>query len=219
MAWGAAVAVHGGFSRFATASSCLASVALAASLLVSGPARAASSAQVVQPSYFGVHQSWLGAPEPRGWPLAEVGAVRLWDNGVTWRDLETAPGRYSWQRLDRLVAQAQAHGASVLLVLGQTPAFHAARPDAVGFFGPGATSMPLRDPWLRYVRKLARRNLRVWGGGVEFQVWNEGNNPQYWTGTSRQLARLARWTRTALDAVDPDARLVAPRWAPGWPAS
>ena len=39
-------------------------------------------------------------------------------------------------------AQGREHGASVLLVLGQTPRFHSTRPGAPGAYGPGATAMP-----------------------------------------------------------------------------
>jgi hypothetical protein len=98
----------------------------------------------------------------------------------------------------------------VLLVLGQTPAFHATDPTASGFFGAGATSMPRRAAWQRYVGTVARRDATVWGRTVDFQVWNEGNNAQYWTGTAEQLATLTRWTSDVLRAVDPGARLVAP---------
>ena len=164
----------------------------------------------VRASFFGVHHSWLGVAEPRGWPQGPAGSVRLWDNGVTWRDLEPADGMFTWDRLDALVAQARGHGASVLLVLGQTPAFHANEPAAPGFFGGGATSMPNKAAWLRYVQAVAGRNVDVWGGRVAFQVWNEGNNPQYWSGTPEQLALLTRWTARAMRAIDPTVRIVAP---------
>ena len=164
----------------------------------------------VTASFFGVHQSWLGVAEPRGWPQAPVGSVRLWDNGVTWRDVETAPGIFDFRRLDALMAQADRHRVSVLLVLGQSPVFHATDPAAPGFFGPGATSMPRRAAWLRYVRAVAARQHDVWHGRVAFQVWNEGNNTQYWTGTPTQLARLTRWTSDVVSEIEPRIRVVSP---------
>jgi polysaccharide biosynthesis protein PslG len=163
---------------------------------------------------FGVHQAGLSRPEPRGWPRAPVGTVRLWDDRVAWRDLETAPGVFDWTRVDRQVGRARSHGASVLLVLGQTPRFHTSRPKAPGFYGAGSTAMPARKAdWQRYVRAVARRNRSTWGRIGSFQVWNEANNPQYWTGTPAQLARLSAWTRAALDDVDRRARLVGPALA------
>jgi polysaccharide biosynthesis protein PslG len=186
-------------------------------LLVAAPSRGHGSTALaglprppVTSSFFGVHQSWLGVAEPRGWPKAPVGSIRLWDNGVTWRDIETAPGIFDFRRLDVLMAQTRLHGASVLLVLGQSPAFHATNPTAPGFFGPGATSMPHRAAWLRYVRAVAARQRDVWHGRVAFQVWNEGNNPQYWTGTPTQLAQLTRWTSQVVSEIDPNIRVVSP---------
>jgi hypothetical protein len=54
------------------------------------------------------------------YPTAPVGAVRLWDADVSWREIETAPGHYDFTRVDARVNAARAHGATVLLVLGQT---------------------------------------------------------------------------------------------------
>jgi hypothetical protein len=186
-------------------------------LLVAAPARNLGSATDAGPpwptitaSFFGVHQSWLGTGEPRGWPQAPVGSVRMWDNGVTWRDIETAPGIFDFRRLDALMAQARRHGVSVLLVLGQSPAFHATNPTAPGFFGPGATSMPRRAAWERYVHAVAARQHDVWHGRVALQVWNEGNNTQYWTGTAAQLAQLTRWTSDVVSEIDPKIRVVSP---------
>ncbi len=140
--------------------------------------------------------------------------MRLWDDRVAWRDLETAPGVFDWTRVDRQVARARSHRASLLLVLGQTPRFHTSRPAAPGFYGAGSTAMPTRKAdWQRYVRAVARRNRVDWGRAASFQVWNEANNPQYWSGTPAQLALLTMWTRAALDDVDPRARLVGPALA------
>jgi len=163
---------------------------------------------------FGTHHWGLGQPEPRGWPQAPIGAVRLWDNGVSWREIETAPGTFDWSRTDALIAQARSHGASVLLVLGQTPQFYSSRPEADGAYGPGSTAMPASQAdWARYVTAVARRNVEVWGGGVELQVWNEANVVQYWTGTPQEMALLTRWTREALRAAGSTTRLVAPALA------
>jgi hypothetical protein len=168
---------------------------------------------------FGMHQAELSRPGPRGWPRAPVATVRLWDDRVAWLDLEKAPGVFTWTRLDRQVARARAHGASVLLVLGQTPRFHTSRRSAPGFYGAGSTAMPARKAaWARYVRAVATRNQRVWRHVASFQVWNEANNPQYWSGTPAELARLTMWTRAALNQVDRRARLVGPALAVRLPA-
>ena len=70
--------------------------------------------------------------------------------------------------------------------------------------------MPTKAAWVRYVQETARRNINVWGHVAQFQVWNEANVIQYWSGTAKQMATLTAWTDAALRAVDPSARLVAP---------
>jgi hypothetical protein len=108
------------------------------------------------------------------------------------------------------VGKARANGAGVLLVLGQTPRFHATKPSAKGFYGRGASAMPKKAAWVRYVKAVARRNATVWGGVAQFQVWNEANVPSYWSGTPKQMATLTAWTDKALRQASPRARLVSP---------
>ena len=45
----------------------------------------------------------------------------------------------------------------MLLVLGQTPEFHAKDPAAESFYGAVASSPPRLAAWKRYVRKVAER--------------------------------------------------------------
>ena len=184
-------------------------VALATFLLPAGPASAAAQ-PVITSSFFGTHFQGLHADGPEGFPQATVGSIRMWDNYVSWREIETAPGVFDWTLIDMEMAKAREHGVSVLLVLGQTPAFHSTKPSAPSSYGPGASAMPTRASWTAYVQAVAVRNRDVWGGIASFQVWNEANVIGYWTGTAKQMATLTAWTRSALNAVHSPALLVAP---------
>ena len=117
----------------------------------------ASSSPVVDPAaisreFFGVHDH-----DPLSWPDAPVGSLRAWDAGVTWREIETAPGVFDFSRLDAIVETAKANDSDVLLVLGQTPAFHAKDPASESFYGEGASSPPRLGAWKRYVHEVAER--------------------------------------------------------------
>ncbi|MDQ1598918.1 MAG: polysaccharide biosynthesis protein PslG, partial [Actinomycetota bacterium] len=148
----------------------VATVAVAAALAGLLPAGPAAAAQApIGPGFFGVHHAGLHADGALGWPQTTVGSVRLWDNGVSWRELETSPGVFRWDRIDAEMLKAREHGASVLLVLGQTPRFHSTRPGAAGAYGRGATAMPTKAAWVRYVKAVARRNQTVWGGVADLQ--------------------------------------------------
>ena len=178
--------------------------ALALALLPAQPAAAANS---ITSRFFGVHDSQPIGTGVGGWPLAPVGSIRLWDAGVTWREIEKMPQTFDFTRLDAIVATARAKRAEVLLVLGQTPAFHATNPNAASFYGPGASSMPNLTAWRNYVRAVA---LRYKGKGIRYQVWNEGNVSGFWSGTPAQMATLTKVTNDVLYANDRGALLVGP---------
>ena len=113
----------------------------------------------IGPAFFGVHDHDPVGDGPAGWPAAPVGSLRAWDAGVIWRDIELSPGAYDFARLDAIVDTAEAHGSDVLIVLGQTPAFHAKQPKAKSFYGEGAASPPSRRV-LDGVRPRGRRAVR-----------------------------------------------------------
>ena len=176
---------------------------LAVALLPAEPSSAASKR--VSSRLFGMTDS-----DPLSWPEAKVGAIRLWDSGVTWRQIETRPGVYDFTRLDAAVRTARGNGASVLLVLGQTPKFHAKRPALPGYNGPGATSMPSISSWRNYVATVVRRYQ---GRGLDYQIWNEANISGFWGGTPRQMATLTKVAAKAIRKNDPAADVVSPALA------
>jgi hypothetical protein len=155
----------------------------------------------VSPDFFGIHDG-----SGLAYDHLSFGSLRLWDAGVAWKDIETSPGTYSWNRLDTLVRSAQAHHVTVTLVLGMTPSFYSA-----------SRSEPPTDlsHFTDYVRAVMAR-YRDFDGqrGIEsYQVWNEGNISTFWTGTPQQLAQLTADVARTRDAVDPGATVVAPSFA------
>lgn len=161
----------------------------------------------VAKAFFGVHDHEPLGDQPGGWPDAPVGSLRAWDAAVTWKDIELSPGSYNFDRLDALVDTAETKDADVLLVLGQTPVFHAVDPAAESFYGEGASSPPKIAAWKSYVRALAERYA---DRPVILQVWNEPNVSGFWSGTPQEMAELTKVTRDVLADVNPDAQLVAP---------
>ncbi|HEY3528274.1 MAG TPA: hypothetical protein VGK78_03925 [Nocardioides sp.] len=171
----------------------------ATTLLAPPPAHAASIR--VPRSFFGLHDGSMLA-----YDHLTYGALRIWDAGATWQQIEPSPGSYDWTRLDALVSAAQAHHVKVTLVLGMTPSFYADSP-----------SQPPAHlgSFTAYVRAVMAR-YRYFDGrrGIEsYQVWNEGNVSRFWTGTPQQLARLTAVVARSRNAVDPGATVVAPSFA------
>lgn len=175
---------------------------LTASLLPAAPAQAAS--QRVTSRFFGMTDS-----DPVSWPKAEIGSMRLWDSGVTWRQIERRPGVFDFTTLDNQVNVAAANGARPLLVLGSTPRFHATRPAQAGLYGSGSASMPKLAPFRTYVTKLVRR----YGARVDYQVWNESNVLGFWSGTPGQMATLTKIVSKIVAANAPRALVVSPALA------
>ena len=178
--------------------------------------------RVIGPAYFGTHFHRLGHAEPdhlaTAWPVGLVGSLRLWDSTTRWADVEPAPGRFDFARLDEQVEQARAQGAGVLLVLGSPPRWASARPQEPGPYGPGSASEPAYPAlWDRYVHAVARRYK---GRISQYEVWNEpyfSDLPQdrdqpgaFFTGSVSTMVDLARRARAAIAVEDPQARLLTP---------
>lgn len=163
------------------------------------------SSAPISRAFFGihVHRSDRGT----AWPDIPFGSWRLWDANVTWADLEPSRGAWDFHRLDRYVAMAQITHTEILLPLGMPPRWASARRDESSAYGPGRAAPPA-DPnaWRSYVETLARR----YRGKVRyFEMWNEVNLTNFYTGSIEQLVELQRIAYSVLKGVDPKNQLVS----------
>lgn len=158
-------------------------------------------------TYFGMHIHRVTTTTP--WPAIPFGSWRLWDAKVTWFDLEPRNGEWHFELLDQYVALAEQHNVDLLLPLGFCPAWASERPTEVSpNFEPGAVAGPRRiEDWRDYVSTVARRYK---GRIRRYEIWNEPNLREYWTGTTKDLANLAREAYLILKATDPAATVVTP---------
>ena len=182
-------------------------VALASAVLIPigvSPAAAAAPPAPVARELFGLHVNDLVSNDP----TVPFGTVRLWDAGVTWRDLEPAPGQFNFAKLDLQVAKANAEGKDIVMVLGQTPQWASKRPAEDAYYGKGAAAEPkdIRS-WRAYVRKLAIRykgKIRTW------EIYNEPNAELMFSGTPQVMAGLGREAWIQLKTIDPRNYVVSP---------
>lgn len=173
-------------------------------LLGASPLLCAAAPQVFSSAFFGAHVL-RSVPNPL-WKQAGFGALRLHDTNVTWADLEPEQGRWNWNHLDRIVANAKGTGAELLLPLQGTPDWAASDPASVGAYGKGANTAPARmSDWIDYVRAVATRYKGVISA---YEVWNEPNLTRFFNGSPRQMAVLTRNAAQAIRQVDPAARIV-----------
>lgn len=149
----------------------------------------------VRHSFFGLHDASLLASG-----TVHEGAVRLWDVGVQWQQIETHQNgrRYDWSRLDRVVSAARQAGAEITMVIGMTPSFYASAP----------TQPPRRMARYRdFVRALMKRYHSRIGA---YQVWNEPNISTFWTGTVRRMAAMTKTVHDLRDRFAPRSKVIAP---------
>lgn len=149
------------------------------------------------------------APEVTGPIPLGAGLHRLWDLGVAWRDVNPAPGQFRWDTLDAEIAQVEASGSRPMLVLGLTPQWAAANPNAGDpRWGPGTASPPKNNAdWQAYVQAVVDRyGKRI----AAYEVWNEANLQTFWTGTPEQMAQLTAEAYAIIKASQPDAIVLTP---------
>jgi len=143
------------------------------------------------------------------WPAIPFGAWRLWDADVGWSDLEPRNGEWHFELLDQYVTLAQKHNVDLLLPLGFPATWASARPDQRSpHFQPGSVAGPKYiEDWRRYISTVARRYK---GRIRNYEIWNEPNLPEYWTGTTKELVNLAHEASRILRDVDPSITIVGP---------
>lgn len=120
-------------------------------------------------------------------PDVPVGFLRLWDTETTWADIEPSKGDFRFRKLERQIQTAQITDSRVMLVLGGTPAW-------AGDGTPQSAPTNVAD-WRSYVHEVACH----FGPSISaYEVWNEANLADFWTGTPVEMADL---TAAAFDEI------------------
>ncbi|MEO6712229.1 MAG: hypothetical protein ABIM89_02235 [Mycobacteriales bacterium] len=146
----------------------------------------ASAAAPIGPGLFGLHVNDLVGH----YPTVPFGTIRLWDAGVTWRDLEPSPGKWNFAHLDEQVARARAARKDIVMVLGVTPRWASKRPNEDAHYGKGAAAEP-KDlaTWRNYVKVLA---TRYHGKINKWELYNEPNAVMMYSGTIPTMVAMAQ---------------------------
>ena len=165
---------------------------------------------VIPATLFGkhMHRALAGT----AWPVVKFGTWRLWDAFVTWPDLEPTKGTWDFSKLDAYVEMAEAHNVQILLPLSQTPRWASSRPDEPSAYGPGKAAEPgnLQD-WKNYVSVVVTR----YKGRIRYyELWNEINAKNFYTGSVEQMILLARTAYETIKANDPAAIVLSPSFCP-----
>ena len=179
----------------------------------SGSSAASSSAapvpsadpNAIKPSLVGMH---IEGAEGGAWASAPFGALRIWDNGTGWSQIELEPGVFKWDNLDGVVENATSKGMTdILMVLGTTPEWNAKEVGKDDYPQPGAASAP-KDlaAWDNWVTEVA---TRYQGRINAYQIWNEANLKNFYNGTPEEMAELTKRAYDIIKKIDPTATVVA----------
>ena len=157
-------------------------------------------------AYFAMHIHH--AASGTAWPAVSFADWRLWDAGVSWRELEPERGKFDFTLLDQYVKIAAEHRVEILLTLGLTPSWASSRPDEDSGYARGNAAEPqsLAD-WEDYVRVVATRYKGVIH---EYEIWNEPNARATFTGSVDAMLVLTRCAYRVLKTVDPKITVVSP---------
>lgn len=168
----------------------------------------------VPDSYFGMHVRWGGTTP--SWPSVRFYAWRVITPETAWFGLQPQKNKWQFSALDSAVALAEKKSVEVMLTLGQTPPWAAARPLEKVPNGWGASSEPRNmSDWEHYVRTVVAR----YKGRIKYyELWNEPRfrevDPKRamagFTGTARQMVEMGAIAKRVLKDLDPGARLVSP---------
>ena len=203
-------------SKLVIAAASISVLALGLSACGSTPTEAPASAAATTPSVPGIPASLVGMQvegvEVEAWPSAPFGALRLWDNGTAWSQIELAKGEFKWDNLDGALANAESKGMTdVLMVLGTTPEWAVKKGDVKKgqdhYPQPGAASAPANltdwDDWVTAV--VTRYKGRI----SSYEIWNEANLKNFYDGTPEELAEMTARAYTIIKAGDPEALVVS----------
>jgi hypothetical protein len=148
-----------------------------------------------------------------GMPACQVGAVRFWDGGTRWSEIQRERGEFDWSAFDRLVNGAEQAGKPALFVFGGTPSW--ANPTGPKGPYPEGTPAPPVDlaDWDTYVRAVATR----YQGRIEaYELWVLANDRRFYAGSVETLVEMTKRAAAIIRPIDPDATLVCPGMGQLW---
>lgn len=147
--------------------------------------------------------------EGGAWASAPFGALRLWDNGTAWSQIELAKGEFKWDNIEGALENAEAKGMTdIMMVLGTTPEWAAKKINDTDYPQPGAASAPkdLTD-WDDWVTEVV---TRYQGRFSSYQIWNEANLKNFYNGTPQEMADMTKRAYDIIKKIDPEALVIAP---------
>lgn len=162
--------------------------------------------RVIPSSYFGLTINSIGQPSS-SWPEVPFSGIRLW-GAIYWAEFNPAPGVFDWTRFDATLVESERHHVDVIFNLAYTPRWAASDQAAKPDFSPGASSPPadIRH-WQDFIEAVVKRA----GGRIRYwEVWNEPEDPAFYSGDIATLVLLQRTAFETIKRLDPTLLVITP---------
>jgi hypothetical protein len=160
----------------------------------------------VSSKYFG-----MSTIHTSNWPTVSFGTYK--PTQVSWASIQPTRGAYNWSRLDGIVSLAQSKGVDLMYVFVSTPKWASSNPSQYcfeGYVGCAAPPANMAD-WEDFVGAIA---LRYKGKIKFYEIWNEPNDLNFWSGSSAQMVDMTRRAYNLIKGIDAGASVLSP--APTW---
>jgi uncharacterized protein (TIGR03437 family) len=178
----------------------------------------------VAPQFYGMHMTpeTINGKTGVPWPPFGFGPVRLHDTVTKWADIDKGGGVYDFSKLDTLLSNLAEQGKTDLIfTMWGTPEYASGGQTCENASGVTYTCVPPSDLnsdgtgpnqyWKNYMTALANHAAGQTPGKIKYwEIWNEPNYSNYWTGTVEQLVRMAQDAYTIIKQVDPQAVILTP---------
>lgn len=132
--------------------------------------------------------------------LARRAGAAYFRCAFSWNAIEKERGQYDWTFWDALVHLAEQYHVGLIPYVAYSPRW--AVRDERDFW-----KQPPLDPNV-YGEFMYRIAARYRGRIAAWEIWNEPDNRDYWTGTTEQFAALTRIAARRIREADPNAVLV-----------
>lgn len=135
--------------------------------------------------------------------------VRSHDGGLRWQEINTSSTVYNWSYLDNWLLQVEQRGCMPIFTVYGTPSWASARPSeasAYGINGLAAEPANMADLAAFVTAVASRYGTRI----KYYEVWNEPNLTDFYTGTKAKLVDMVKTVSVAVKAVNPNAKVICP---------
>jgi hypothetical protein len=133
--------------------------------------------------------------------LLKTNGIHYLRIAFAWEGVERKRGQFDWSFWDDFVAAANAQGIQLLPYVCYTPEWAASKHTA-DFW-----RSPPRDPaafgeFMYAIASHYKDRVQTW------ELWNEPDNPEYWTGNVEQFGEMIRAGSAAVRRADPNIKVV-----------